>query len=73
MKITIGKFRTATGTVPVTFEHEGVRHRRDVNACLTDAGKFNAKATAARVEEVALGVAHKIELGVIANPEPDPA
>ena len=65
MKTTIGKFDAATKTVPVTFSHNGVRHRRPVNACLDAAGKFDAEATAARVEEVAAGVAYKIGMGLI--------
>lgn len=65
MKTTIGKFDAATKTVPVTFSHNGVRHRRSVNACLDEAGKFDADATAARVGEVAAGVAYKIETGLI--------
>ena len=67
MKITIGKFDSATGTVPVTFEHEGVTHRRAVNACLTDKGAYDKTATAARVDDVARGVEHKIALGVLVD------
>ena len=65
MKTTIGKFDPATGTVPVSFSHNGVRHKRPVNACLDSEGKFDAAATAARVEEVADGVAYKIGMGLI--------
>ena len=65
MKTTIGKFDTATKTVPVAFNHNGVRHRRPVNACLDGEGKFDAEATADRVAEVAAGVAYKIEMGLI--------
>jgi hypothetical protein len=72
MKVSIGKFDAAARTVPVTFEHDGVTHKRDVNACLTGAGGYDKKATAERVEEVAKGVAHKIKLGVITNPPPEP-
>lgn len=68
MKTTIGKFDSETGTVSVTFSHAGVTHRRAVNACLTEGGKYDKAATEARVAEVALGVEHKIALGVIANP-----
>lgn len=74
MKTTIGKFDKASGTVPVTFEHNGVTHLRPVNACLAAAGKYDPDATAARVEDVARGVAVKIEAGVLTNPLPeDPA
>ena len=64
MQFEIGKFDRATGQVPVTFTHQGVTHERFVNACLTADGKHDRKATAARVDEVALGVAAKIEVGV---------
>jgi hypothetical protein len=68
MKITIGKFAPASRTVPVTFEHGGVRHERPVNACTDAAGKYDKAATAARVDDVASGVAHKIAIGAITNP-----
>lgn len=71
MKITIGKFDAETRTVPVTFVHDGVTHSRAVNACLTDQGAYDQEATKARVDEVALGVEHKIALGVITNPPSD--
>lgn len=32
MKYCIGKFAPATGTVPVTFEHDGVIHKIAVGA-----------------------------------------
>jgi len=78
MKITIGRFDADTGTKPATFEHNGVTHRRQVNAVLRSDGKPDPKATRARVEEVAAGVAAKIEMGVIGNavpaaaPQPEP-
>lgn len=79
MKITIGKLNPETRQVPVTFSHQGAKHRRDVNACLTEAGEYDRAATKLRVEEVALGVQRKMELGVFGNaptvpdPEPEPA
>lgn len=74
MKITIGKFDPATGTVPATFAHGGVTHRRIVNAVRTPSGEYDAKATKARVEEVAAGVEHKINLGLITNQtDPQPS
>ena len=74
MKITIGKFDNETGTVPVAFAHAGVTHRRTVNACRTASGAYDKIATAARVNEVALGVEHKIALGLLVEPAaPDPA
>lgn len=72
MQVTIGKYDSATKTVPVTFEHAGVVHQRAVNACLTMGGKYDAKATAERVAAVALGVEHKIKTGaILAAPLPD--
>jgi len=70
MKTTIGEFNRATAQVSVIFEHAGVTHTRLVNAVLTTKGKYDEAATAARVEEVARGVEHKITLGVITNPPP---
>jgi hypothetical protein len=70
MKITIGNYDVTTRTVAVRFEQGDVTHDRPVNACMTKAGDYDAKATAARVDQVALGVAAKIELGVITTPEP---
>jgi urease beta subunit len=49
------------------FEHKGVTHYREVNACLDEDGAYDEEATAARVVDVARGVAVKIELGVIVN------
>ena len=68
MQIEIGRFDRRTAQVPVRFSHEGVSHERFVNACLKPDGSHDRKATAARVDEVALGVAVKIETGKISNP-----
>jgi hypothetical protein len=65
MKITIAPFDPDSRTVQVQFEHGAVTHLRPVNACLDEAGEYDAAATQARVEEVALGVEQKIELGLI--------
>lgn len=65
MKTTIGKFDPETRTVPVKFVHAGVTHSRKLNACLGEDGGYDKAATQARVAEVAAGVEHKIELGVI--------
>lgn len=67
MEYLIGKYDPATRSVPVTFEHNGVKHSRSVNACTTQDGAYDKKATAARVVEVATGVQSKIEIGVITN------
>lgn len=69
MKIQIGKYDRATHTVAVTFTSGEIVHKRDVNAVLTASGKYDAKATAARVDDVANGVAHKIAIGAI-KPQP---
>ncbi len=68
LKTKIGAFDAASGTVPVTFTAGAIVHSRRVNAVVAG-GKYDAKATKARVAEVALGVAAKIELGVIAADE----
>lgn len=70
MKFTIGKFDSAARSVPVTFQHAGVTHKRSVNAVLDEQGGYDANLTKARVDEVALGVVEKIALGAITNPEP---
>lgn len=67
MKITIGKFDPATGTVPVTFRQDGKAQTRAVNAVLDEGGSYDRKATKLRAEEVGEGVAHKFALGVAGN------
>jgi hypothetical protein len=66
----IGKFNPDTRSVPVTFTSGEIVHKRDVNAMLKEDGSYDKLGTAARVEEVAQGVAHKIEAGVINMPKP---
>lgn len=68
----IGKFDPDTRSVPVTFTSGEIVHTRSVNAVLKDDGGYDKAATKARVDDVARGVAHKIELGVITNPPPAP-
>jgi hypothetical protein len=65
MKTRIGTYDPETRTVAVTFVDGGVTHKRPVNAVLDEAGAYDRKATKARVDEVALGVAHKIQIGAI--------
>lgn len=65
MRTTIRKFDPETATVAVTFSHAGILHRRAVNAVLDDAGEYDREATRARVVEVAMGVAAKIEKGAL--------
>lgn len=64
----IGAFDKEKRSVPVTFTSGEIEHKRDVNAVLKDDGSYDKTGTKARVEEVALGVAHKIGLGVITAP-----
>lgn len=64
----IGGFNAAKRTVAVTFTAGDIVHTRHVNAVLNASGKYDAKATKARVAEVARGVAEKIDLGVIVAP-----
>ena len=70
--IKIGKFDPETRQVPVTFTSGEIVHKRQVNAVLNAEGAYDAAATKLRVSEVADGVAHKIDLGVITNPPPAP-
>lgn len=65
MKVTVGRFDAATGTVPVTFEQNGKSHSRSVNAVISEDGKHDRAGTLARVDEVAAGVANKFALGVL--------
>ncbi len=64
----IGTFKTGRRTVPVTFTVGDIVHKRDVNAVIGANGKYDAKATKVRIEEVARGVAEKINIGVIVTP-----
>jgi len=68
----IGAFDAETRSVPVTFTSGEIKHERRVNAVLKNDGSYDRAATKERVSEVALGVAQKIELGVITNPPPEP-
>jgi hypothetical protein len=78
------EYRQALRTLPETITDSAsivwpvapvqrIRHTREVNAVLDEGGACDKAATRARVEQVALGVAHKIALGVIAEPAPEPA
>lgn len=72
MTTKIGAFDAATRTVPVTFTSGGIIHKRAVNAVLKDDGSYDKAATRERVADVGRGVEHKIALGVITNPPPEP-
>lgn len=65
LKISIGTFEADTRAVPVIFTSGEIEHKRNVNAVVKTDGSYDRVATKARVDEVALGVAHKIALGVI--------
>lgn len=64
MEFTISPIEENSTAVEVTFVQGDVTFTRNVNAVFTD-GVYDADATTQRVSEVALGVAQKIELGVI--------
>ena len=66
----IGAYNADTRTVPVTFTQGDIVHQRAVNACHDEAGHYDPEATAARVADVARGVAHKIALGIITAAAP---
>lgn len=71
LKIKIGAYDSTLRNVPVTFTSGDIKHERTVNAVLKADGSYDKTATKARVDEVALGVAHKIGLGVITVPAPE--
>jgi hypothetical protein len=73
MKFTIGAFDSATRTVPVTFKHNDVIHRRSVNAVTDEAGMYDRVATRELVAQVGVGVEEKIRIGVIKSIEEDAA
>jgi len=53
--------------VTFTSDSPALTHTRNVNVCYkADGTTYDADATVARIEEVALGVAHKVANGVIA-------
>lgn len=64
MKITYNKYDDERKCVNVTMVHDGVKHRREVNAVM-DGDTINRVATRNRVLEVAKGVEEKIRLGHI--------
>ena len=67
----IGKYDPETRSVPVTFTSGEIIHTRTLNAVLKEDGSYDCAATKIRVAEVAQGVAHKIDAGVIAMPKPE--
>lgn len=65
MKYRIGKYNPETRTVQVTFTHDGIKHCRPVNVCLTTGGEYDRAATIVRIKEVGRGVEAKIAGGMI--------
>lgn len=51
--------------VIVTFTKGDQTHTRNVNVCFDSDGDYDEDATKARIEEVMMGVEHKMALGVI--------
>ena len=58
--------------VNVSFTDGTITHERSVNAVFTE-GDYDSEATETRVGEVALGVEHKIAVGVITESSENPA
>jgi hypothetical protein len=72
LQTVIGKYDAVKKSVPVTFTLGDIIHKRSVNAVLCEQGKYKRAETAARVAEVADGVAAKIACGaIVAQPEPE--
>lgn len=65
MQIKVGTFDPEKKQVPVKFVSGAIVHDRFVNAILKEDGTYDRAATRQRVEDVARGVAAKIEAGVI--------
>ncbi|MFT4091333.1 MAG: hypothetical protein QM645_11415 [Asticcacaulis sp.] len=65
IEMDMGRFDKASRTVEVTYKYKGVAHVRKVNAVLRPNGSYDRAATITRAEQVAQGVAAKIEAGVI--------
>lgn len=68
MQIQIGRLDRRTGQVSVLFTDGDFAHARFVNACFREDGSHDRKATAARVAEVAQGVAAKRASGAFNLP-----
>lgn len=66
LKYNIAKLEKDAKTVDVTFidENLDITHTRSVNVVFTE-GEYDEEATKLRVEEVARGVQHKIDVGII--------
>jgi hypothetical protein len=73
MTTTIADYVEGSDTVSVTFTQGTVVFTRDVNIVKDSAGAYSPEDTADRVAQVAIGVAHKIAIGVIPTPTPKEA
>lgn len=51
--------------VEFTDSESGKTHERSVNVVFDENGDYDSTATATRIEEVAIGVAEKIKVGII--------
>lgn len=65
IKYRITKYDAAAAAVRVTFTKGDAVFKREVNAVMNDDGSIDRDATRQRVAEVAAGVAHKMDLGLI--------
>lgn len=65
IKFKITKYDNEAAAVRVTFSKGKRIFKREVNAVMNPDGSINREATRARVAEVATGVAHKMELGLV--------
>ncbi len=68
----IGPYSSDTRTVAVTFTSGTLTHQRPVNAVLKETGEYDKAATRTRVEDVARGVAVKIQSGAITDADAVP-
>ena len=62
----LGKFQAGSGLIDISFRDGAWRHKRQLRAVLDPAGNLDRKATKARADELAAGVARKRALGIIA-------
>lgn len=71
----IAEYADGSNSVKVTFDCSvsGISHIRDVNIVLDENGKYDPHTTALRVQEVAMGVHHKIQSGVITASSIEPS
>ena len=56
---------TDCNDIEVQFTNGTITHTRHVNVCYDSDGNYDEDATDARIGEVAMGIGHKIAVGVI--------